>query len=70
MTKTKTNTARRAGMTGNAVALWPSARYQGAAARGVVRQASLPINIGGGLEQRYAFRPEGVAGGDRHQLQS
>jgi hypothetical protein len=56
-------------MTGNAVALWPSARYEGAAERRVVCPAALPINIGGGFAQRHAFKPEGALRRDNQQIQ-
>ena len=67
---TKSSTVRRAVMSGSPVTLWPSARYEGGAAKRVVCPAAALINIGGGFAQRHAFRPEGALRQDRQQIQS
>jgi hypothetical protein len=66
---TNMNTAKRAMTTPSAVVWQPSALYQGAAV-GAGHLSSSHANIGGGLIQGHAFRPEGVALKDRRQNQS
>jgi len=66
---TNRNTAKRAMTTPSAVVWQPSALYQGADGGAGCMSSSTSI-LGGGLIQRHAFRPEGVALEDRRQNQS
>src|SRR5205085_8671566 len=69
MTNLNTAKAERALPTPSAVVWQPSALYQGAAGRAGRMSSSTSI-LGGGLIQRHAFRPEGVALKDRRRNQS
>ena len=67
--KTNSTIQKRAMTTAGAVVWQPSARYQGAAVRGVCQGSSPFRPNGDGLSQGHALRLEGAERRDRSRIQ-
>lgn len=67
---TTSNIDMRARTAGHTAAWQPSALYPGAALRRVVCASPSTFNPGGDIEQKHAFRLEGVLRRDRNEIQS